>query len=183
MSVPGGKMQHKKTGLNIYYDEGAIEERRDRSQDMKSFSLRSLEVNHIITKDPIAVAYKKRVKYAGSSASTGIGPVYLAGPSTPGVWTKTYKEKKALYGKQNRIAPGGRTPGVTPEMAKTIMRKDDDLEMVFYFALPENVHYDNFTTLNPHRIFDMTSGDGAAAMAAMRLNKPYDGICLTEVTK
>ena len=44
----------------------------------------------------------------------------------------TQDEKK--YGKANRVAPGGRTVGIDSETAKQMVRKDDDVEPVFYWT-------------------------------------------------
>ncbi len=173
------KMLYTKNTLHLHYSEAGLEDRRSRMKLTAPLSLHAFEWAHIFTKDVIKVEYKKRTKFEGSSVSDGLGPVRLTPEDGPNTWVKTFREKKLIYGKENRIAPGGRTPGVDSETAKTLTRKDDELEPVFFFALPSDVHHDNFSCLNAHRVIDCTPGDGAAARACMELGIPYLGFCMT----
>ena len=168
----------KKHNMFIHYSEKCMEERRERQKITTAFSMHSFEGGHVFVKDPVAVEFARRDYYEGSNASTGIGPVHLIPDSE--AWTKTFKEKKVLYGKANRIAPGGRTPGIDPETAKKIVRKDTDLEPVFHFCLPWQFFFDVFKGLSARTITALCVGDGSAAMAAMVLGKPFMGMCLSE---
>lgn len=168
----------KKHNMFIHYSEKCMEERRERQKITTAFSMHSFEGGHVFVKDPVAVEFTRRDYYEGSNASTGIGPVHLIPDSE--AWTKTFKEKKVLYGKANRIAPGGRTPGIDAETAKKIVRKDTDLEPVFHFCLPWQFYHDVFKGLSPRTITALCVGDGAPAIAAMVLGKPFVGMCLSE---
>lgn len=172
------KVVVKKHNMFVHYSEKCMEERRERQKITTAFSMHSFEGGHVFVKDPVAVGFVRRDYYEGSNASTGIGPVYLVPDSE--AWTKTFKEKKVIYGKANRIAPGGRTPGIDSEMAKKIVRKDTDLEPVFHFSLPWQFYHDVFKGLSPRTITSLCVGDGASAMAAMVLGKPFVGMCLSE---
>ena len=88
--------------------------------------------------------------------------------------------KKNIYGSANRIAPGGRTPGIDSDTAKKMTRKDDDIEPVFYWCYPFQFHEDLARGLGPRLIVNLTVGDGAGALAAMLLAKPFVDVFLTQ---
>ena len=135
--------------------------------------MHSFEAAHVFVHEPIAVPHTRRTYYEGSNAATGIGPVSLVPESK--AWMKTFKAKKALYGKANRIAPGGRTPGVDSEASAKLSRKDDDLEPVFHFSLPWHLFVDVLQGLNPRTVTALTCGDGAVAVATIVMQKPFLG--------
>ncbi len=101
-------------------------------------------------------------------------------PRSLKAWCRTFKEKKQIYGEPNRIMPGGRTPGVDSETAKKMVRKDTDIEPVFFFTLPCKFYEDLLRCLAARTVTALTLGDGAIALAAMQLNKPFIGVALTE---
>eukprot|EP00974_Lingulodinium_polyedra_P043376 4164934-Lingulodinium_polyedra.AAC.1 len=51
------------------------------------------------------VEHARGKRYPGYNASMGIGPAVLV--PAEDTWKCTVKEKKAIYGKDNRVAPGG----------------------------------------------------------------------------
>ena len=55
-------------------------------------------------------------------------------------WKRSVKAKKDIYGIANRIAPGGRTPGIDSDTAKKMVRKDEDIEPVFFWIYPSQLH-------------------------------------------
>ena len=60
------------------------------------------------------------------------------------------------------------------------MRKNDDLEPVFYFTFPWQFHEDVCAGTGARTVTALTLGDGAAALAAMFLGVPFVGVALTE---
>ena len=118
--------------------------------------------------------------WAGASGATpaGIGPVAYTCEEES--WKRSFKEKKVIYGKANRIAPGGRTPGVDSETANKMRRKDEDLEHVFHFSLPWKFHADVMRCLGARTVTALTLGDGQMALAAMLAEKPFVGVAFTD---
>lgn len=175
-----GKTITKKNVLYVHLSEASLEQRRDRMKIITALSLHSFEQGHIYTKDAIQVEFRKREHYPGSSVSSGIGPVTMVADSSPLCWYRTFEDKKAIYGKSNRVAPGGRTPGIDNETAKKILRKDKDLEPVFYYTMPKEFYIDIFKPLGGHSVTMLTVGDGSGLLAAMEANLPVIGICFTD---
>ena len=167
------KIVAKRHLLYIHYSEKAMEERRERQKITAAFSMHSIEGGHVFANDNVAVPYCRRKYFDGSNASTGIGPIPLVTDTE--AWTMTFKEKKDLYGKANRVAPGGRTAGIDPAAAKALTRKDTDLEAVFHWSLPWEFYYDAMKGLNPRTITMLCVGDGSAAIAAMLMERWVGG--------
>ena len=138
----------------------------------------SHETAHVYLVDSLNSPYVRRQHYEGSSASSGIGPV--AYTTDEAAWVRTFKEKKEIYGKTNRIAPGGRTPGVDSDLAAKMKRKDEDREHVFFFTLPWKFYEDVFRCLGTRTITALTLGDAQMAIGAMMAEVPFVGVCLTE---
>ena len=175
-----GRACFKRQPLHIHVDDTAMEERRDRMKLASAFSLPGLEVAHCFTYNAIQVQCKKRDHYPGSSATGIIGPVAYVAEDSPQAWLRTVKEKKQIYG-SSRIAPGGRTPGISAETAKLLHRKDDYVEPVFFFGQPSIFFEDVIKTLSlTNTVTALTIGDGAVAMASMEKGVPCIGVCLTE---
>ena len=120
--------------LHIHYSEKSMEERRERLKLTAALSLKSLECCNLVCKEPLAVAYKKRSKFDGSSVSDSVGPVSLTSPEGKHAFCRTFEKKKEMYGKA-RIAVGGRTPNVDSAMARELKRENNDIEPCFFFAL------------------------------------------------
>ena len=78
------------------------------------------------------------------------------------------------------LRQGGRTPGIDAETAKKLIRKDDDVEPVFYWCYPFQFHEDIARCLSSRVIVGLTLGDGALALAALLLEKPFVGVALTQ---
>ena len=121
----------------------------------------------------------RRKHFAGTTSSNSIGPVSFVSETDSMTWKRTVKAKREIYGKDNRIAPGGRTPGIDHDTAKKLIRKDDDIEPVFYWSYPSELLEDILRCFSARMVVGLTVGDGAIALAAMILNKPFVGICLT----
>ena len=128
----------------------------------------------------LQVEFVRRKHYAGSSASEAIGPVNLMSEEDDLTWMRSVRVKREIYGKDNRVAPGGRTPGIDAETAKKLVRKDEDIEPVFYWCYPYQFHEDLVRGLGPRLIVSLTVGDGAMALASLLLEKPFVGVALTQ---
>ena len=61
-----------------------------------------------------------------------------------------------------------------------MVRADDDVEPVFYWAYPYKFHEDVARCLSPRLIVSLTIGDGAMALASLLLEKPFIGVALTQ---
>ena len=174
-----GKLALKRHSLFVHIAETTMEERRQRQKVTSALSLQSMECGHIFAKDAVAAPFQVRKHFAGNSASNVIGPVCLTAEDA-GAWIRTVKDKRLIYGKDNRVAPGGRTPGIDAAQAKELVRKNDDLEPVFYFTFPWQFHEDVCAGTGARTVTALTLGDGAAALAAMFLGVPFVGVALTE---
>ena len=172
------KVMVKENHLTIHISEGSIESRRQRQKLTAPLSMCSHETARVYLADNLNSPYVRRRHYEGSSASSGIGPV--AYTTDDAAWVKTFKDKKDIYGKTNRIAPGGRTPGVDSELAAKMKRKDEDREHVFFFTLPWQFYDDLYRCLGARTVTGLTLGDAQMAIGAMMAEVPFVGVCLTE---
>ena len=172
------KVMVKESHLTIHISEASIEVRRQRQKLTAPLSMCSHETARVYLVDNLNSPYVRRRHYEGSSASSGIGPV--AYTTDDAAWVKTFKDKKDIYGKTNRIAPGGRTPGVDSELAAKMKRKDEDREHVFFFTLPWKFYEDLYRCLGARTATGLTLGDAQMAIGAMMAEVPFVGVCLTE---
>ena len=172
------KVMVKESHLTIHISEASIELRRQRQKLTAPLSMCSHETARVYLVDNLNSPYVRRRHYEGSSASSGIGPV--AYTTDDAAWVKTFKDKKDIYGKTNRIAPGGRTPGVDSELAAKMKRKDEDREHVFFFTLPWKFYEDLYRCLGARTATGLTLGDAQMAIGAMMAEVPFVGVCLTE---
>ena len=172
------KVMVKESHLTIHISEASIEVRRQRQKLTAPLSMCNHETARVYLLDNLNSPYVRRRHYEGSSASSGIGPV--AYTTDDDAWVKTFKDKKDIYGKTNRIAPGGRTPGVDSELAAKMKRKDEDREHVFFFTLPWKFYEDLYRCLGARTATGLTLGDAQMAIGAMMAEVPFVGVCLTE---
>ena len=172
------KVMVRESHLTIHISEASIEVRRQRQKLTAPLSMCSHETARVYLLDNLNSPYVRRRHYEGSSASSGIGPV--AYTTDDAAWVKTFKDKKDIYGKTNRIAPGGRTPGVDSELAAKMKRKDEDREHVFFFTLPWKFYEDLYRCLGARTATGLTLGDAQMAIGAMMAEVPFVGVCLTE---
>ena len=170
--------------IYIIMDEQSMAARMSRVRGFKSMD--QVEYLHMVTLGGLKVPDRKKEVYGGTNQGNVIGPVCMR-PLAEG-WTTTYAEKKLIFGKHRR-AVGGVEPGTTgnekpPSVngGSTKDRNDDNIEPVFYRALPPSFFHCLFASLSAKAVVDTTAGDGSAALAAIRLKKSYVGFTLTEAT-
>eukprot|EP00971_Amphidinium_carterae_P338477 6475829-Amphidinium_carterae.3 len=181
LKVAGGKMTSSKADMTIQIAARSLEERRERIRSPQPLSLKSIEIAHVYTKETLSCAYHKRQHFEGSNMTDAIGPVPFCQPAC--AWSLTNKGKKELYGTKARIAGGGRTPGVNSEKAKELLRKDHEVEPVYWFSYSWPFWSDVVADFGGHLVIDCTAGDGSLALACLRLGLPYAGFVFTESHK
>ena len=107
-------------------------------------------------------------KYHGTSRGDAFGFVIL--PSLADAWSLTFHAKRAVYGRR-LVATGA-------EFRSHL--RGNKLEPVFYNGWPASFYENMFTVMSACAVIDCTAGSGEAAKAAVHLQLPYVGICLTE---
>ena len=88
------------------------------------------------------------------------------------------KDKRALYGKRNRIAVGGKTNGQDDKAGK---RKDTDMEPVFWWTLCLEFYEELIHRFFINHVIDLTPGAGMMAEASIRNRVTYFGVAFTEL--
>ena len=170
--------------IYIIMDEQSMAARMSRVRGFKTMD--QVEYMHMVTLSGLKVPDRKKEVYGGTNQGNVIGPVFMR-PLAEG-WTTTYAEKKLIFGKHRR-AVGGTEPGTAGNEKPPSVnggsskdRNDDNIEPVFYRALPPSYFHCLFASLSVKAVIDTTAGDGSAALAAIRLKKSYVGFALTEAT-
>lgn len=170
--------------IYIFMDEQSMAARMSRVRGFKTMD--QVEYMHMVTLSGLKVPDRKKEVYGGTNQGNVIGPVFMR-PLAEG-WTTTYAEKKLIFGKHRR-AVGGTEPGTAGNEKPPSVnggsskdRTDDNIEPVFYRALPPSFFHCLFASLSVKTVIDTTAGDGSAALAAIRLKKSYVGFALTEAT-
>ena len=174
------KIKVRENHLMVHISEACIETRRERQKIQCPLSICSHEVGHFYLDqaETLDSPFVRRKHFEGSSASSGIGPVSYT--KDEAAWVRTFKQKKDIYGKTNRIAPGGRTPGVDSKLAEKMRRNDTDREHVFFFTFPWEFFDDVFRCVGARTATGLTIGDGQMAIGALMAGVPFVGVCLTE---
>ena len=174
------RIKVKENHLMVHISEACIETRRERQIIQCPMSIGSHEVGHFYLDqaETLDSPFVRRKHFEGSSASSGIGPVGYTNDED--AWVRTFKQKKDIYGKANRIAPGGRTPGVDSKLADQMRRNDTDREHVFFFSFPWKFYADVLRCVGARTATGLTVGDGQMAIGALMAAVPFVGVCLTE---
>ena len=140
----------------------------------------------MVSKEPLKIERKPRLKFGGTSAGSVLGPVAV--PSHSSMWSESVSEKKEIFGPA-RVAVGGRTAGCgtgSSEGGSTKIkpRGNQDIEPVFYHSRGQDVYaeilYMFGTKKGIYRIIDATPGDGNLAHLCCQMRIPYTGYAFTE---
>jgi len=169
--------------IYIVMDEQSMSARMSRVRGFKR--LDQVEYMHLVTLNGLKVPDRKKEVYGGTNQGNVIGPVCMR-PLEDG-WTTTFAEKKLIFGKHRRAVGGTDPAAVGNEKPPSVNsggaskdRNDDNIEPVFYRALPPSFFNCLFASMSVKAVVDTTAGDGSAALAALRLKKMYVGFTLTE---
>jgi hypothetical protein len=126
---------------------------------------------------------KKRTNYPGTTAGNTLGPI----GSVQDPMQRSFKVKKDLFG-HARMFVGGRDDDSGPKGCTDDKRKcerqDDDLEVVFYHALPYALCEDiahACAQRKPKGIIELTAGDGALILYAIVEEIPVVAFALTDL--
>ena len=90
------------------------------------------------------------------------------------------KDKRALYGRRNRIAVGGKTQG---QAAEAVRRKDTDMEPVFWWTLGPEFYEELIHRFFIKHVIDLTPGAGLMVEASISNRATYFGIAFTELQR
>lgn len=138
-------------------------------------SLQQVEEMHLLTASSLILPEREGKHYSGTNKGTVLGPVLLPLPEEE--WKMTVKDKRTLYGKRNRIAVGGRTPG----QSEVQRRSDTDIEPVFWWTMGQEFYEELFHRYFIRHVIDLTPGAGIMAEASIRNRLTYFAIAFTEL--
>jgi hypothetical protein len=161
--------------LTIVKDEQSLQLWRHTSRN-STLSIKQVESCHILSHNKICLPERPRKHFHGTNCGDALSGLKVPSPSN--VWSLTWKDKKALYGKKMLIAVGGRTEGAGD--ANTTKRSDAAKEPVCYHPMPHEFYDDAIHSYFVHRIFDLTCTDDELAYTALMNKLGYVGICYTE---
>jgi hypothetical protein len=144
-------------------------------------TVRLTENLHIITKavprlGPVDFCHYPEL----SSGGNVIGPVRLARPDE--MWSLPWPVKRLVL--EDYIMVSGDWPELDedPDEAGQLARDRaaNTSEPVFMHALPQEFFEDLYKMTHAVAVIDLTAGDGAAAVSAVRQRLAYFGLCLNE---
>lgn len=125
--------------IYIVMDTQSMAARMSRVRGFKC--LDQVEYMHLVTLNGLKVPDRKKEVYGGTNQGNVIGPVCMR-PLEDG-WTTTFAEKKLIFGKHRRAVGGTDPAAVGNEKPPSVNsggaskdRNDDNIEPVFYRALP-----------------------------------------------
>ena len=128
----------------------------------------------------ICLPERVRKHYAGTTSSDTIMGVDAADPDKD--WTMSWADKKALYGKKNLIAVGGKTKGAHPD--DVVERKTDSTQVpVTHHGMPPAWYDEIIHMFYCKAIVDLTPLDAKFAWQAVINRVGYVGIAFTEEHK
>ena len=179
----GAALARAKTTVSVIYSEDSLTSRLSLVRGHQT--IHQTEKMHLVTSEPIRVAKKPRLHFDGSNKGEIIAPVVAVDWNDERVWTATYEAKKTIYGRSNRHAIGGNTPGAEAGESSYRGRKreKDDLEPVCFHSHPYVVDEEILHDYPIKAIMHLTPGDGSMALAAIRKRIPFVGVCWTEEHK
>ena len=121
--------------INIIYSEDSIARRRKKLR-CTTGGIQQSEWAHMLAHSKICLPERVRKHYAGTTSGDTIMGVDAADPDKD--WTMSWADKKALYGKKNLIAVGGKTKGAHPD--DVVERKTDSTQVpVTHHGMPPRV--------------------------------------------
>ena len=161
--------------LTLVKDEQSLQLWRHKSRNT-TMSIKQVESCHVLSHNKICLPERPRKHFDGSNCGDAISG--LKTPAPDKVWSLSWKDKKALYGKKMLIAVGGRSEGAGDS---TIIKRGDAVkEPVCYHPMPFEFYDDWIHSYFVRRIFDLTCTDDELAYTSLVNKLGYVGICYTE---
>jgi hypothetical protein len=161
--------------LTIVKDEQSLQLWRHKSRN-STLSIKQVESCHILSHNRICLPERLRKHFEGTNCGDALSGMKLPAPDK--VWSLSWKDKKALYGKKMLIAVGGRSEGAGD--STMIKRTDATMEPVCYHPMPFEFYDDAVHSYFAHRIIDLTCTDDEFAYTSLINKLGYVGICYTE---
>ncbi len=171
-----GKMLPKhKRSMFVIYSEQAVAARMG-CPPRGTATMNQLETVFVVTKNILSVGKKPRLHFPGCTTSgNSLAPVGL--PCRTEGWQLSFGEKKAAYGPNKRVLPGG--PAEDPQAASgKNQRKDSDTEPFSYWGTVPPL-YDELLNMGVIAVIDLTAGNGTFAEVCAKAQVPYLGITYT----
>ena len=153
--------------VSVTFSEQSVRKRKAKQRG----EMEQLQCLHLISANPLEkmLPEKQFASYPVSNRGGVIG--YIHDSETP--WQLTVEKKRKLYGKDHII--GGTGPLVKDD---SDTRRADDIEPVFYRALPYAMWHDFVNAYSCAACLDLCAGAGDVAKACLLAKKSYVGMCL-----
>ena len=165
--------------INVIYSEASIASRRKKLRSVTG-GIHQSEWAHMLAHSKICLPERSRKHYAGTTSGDTIMGVGAAEPDKE--WTMSWAEKKALFGKKNLIAVGGKTKGASPD--DVVERKTDSTQVpVTHHGMPPAWYDELIHMFFCKAIVDLTPLDAKFAWQAVLNRVGYVGIAFTEEHK
>ena len=165
--------------LHIIYEPDSLLKRYSRVKGFMTHS--SLETIKVVAQSfPASLnTPRPRKLYGGTTALNAICNVPV--PLREEQWSLSWAEKKLVLA-GSMIAVGGRAAGGDDDDddEPTVRRTDATVEPVFFHTVSPHLWTEVLYDLEVGAVIDLTAGDGAVAMAALRAGCPYVGVTLTD---
>ena len=165
-------MQKHKRTITILYKFESVAAKREREKDTTEMNV--VEQVFMVSHEPMKLPIKDRVGFSGQNTSNGVGPVPMADPSS--ALKLPWSLKKKIMGENIRRVGG--TGGTSTNEEKPHVRKDTDVEPLFYHNMSDAWYADFISSCCFKALIDLTPGDGGAAYACILQGIPMLAIIL-----
>ena len=165
--------------INVIYSEESMISNRKTLRNSTG-GIRQSELAHMLSHSKVCLPERARKHYPGTTSGDTIMGVAAAEPDKE--WTMSWADKKALFGKKNLIAVGGKTKGASPD--DVVERKTDSTQVpVTHHGMPPAWYDELIHMFFCKAIVDLTPLDAKFAWQAVLNRVGYVGIAFTEEHK
>ena len=168
------KAGFKASIIQLAYTEESLKKRRNRVHGGTG-SLQQIEWVHMLAHSRISVPERRRKHFDGSTAGDLINGIEL--PELGKEWHVTWKDKKAMYGKRNLIAVGGKTEGIQGEAER---KTDSTVVPLSYHGMPIIFYKELLHMFFVKCVLDMTPLNAKFAWACLEERVAYVGVAFTK---
>ncbi|CAK0817571.1 unnamed protein product [Prorocentrum cordatum] len=168
------KAGFKASIIQLAYTEESLKKRRNRVHGGTG-SLQQVEWVHMLAHSRISVPERRRKHFEGSTAGDLINGIEL--PELSKEWHVTWKDKKAIYGKRNLIAVGGKTEGIQGEAER---KTDSTVVPISYHGMPLLFYKELLHMFFVKCVLDMTPLNAKFAWACLEERVAYVGVAFTK---